>query len=407
MKSNWSSQLKRFANEGVAILNVITTFAHDVFANDASADNWVQLTPYGRFDNSQGMQEIRHEDAVACVENFKKMANAGTRIMGIPFYIGHPMHPSFSGKAGHSDTQAYGRVKSLEARPDGLFANVKWSTKGRELIANEAFHGHSVEWDMEKDTRQAIYRPVKVVSVGFTNNPNLPVRPITSANEKNMENLKAIAKSLGLPEDATETQIITAANEARTALASFTSINAALTTFGVKTVEELNEKLTLANQKVESTGTALATAQGSLTIANEKITELTNKNLTMTGELATVRINFANERKSRRTLVVDHLITTGRITGAEKTTVEATLANEGTFETEVDRMLKAEPKLKTNSVVHNLGQRNVQVANRQETIVRLVNERMEKTPWADYNAVWAQVCAENPAIVKQMESAAA
>jgi hypothetical protein len=68
----------------------------------------------------------------------------------------------------------------------GLFVRMKWNDDGARLIANESFHGHSVNWAAVPDGMEhatQVYRPVRVKSAGFTNEPNIPVRPASLANE--------------------------------------------------------------------------------------------------------------------------------------------------------------------------------------------------------------------------------
>ena len=60
-----------------------------------------------------------------------------------------------------------------------------WNDEGARLIANESFHGHSVNWAAcrsEWKTACRFIRPVRVKSAGFTNEPNIPVRPASLAN---------------------------------------------------------------------------------------------------------------------------------------------------------------------------------------------------------------------------------
>ena len=91
--------------------------------------------------------------------------------------------------------KAYGRIKKLEARDDGLWANVKFGEEGEKLIADEAFHGHSTNWFVrEESSRKGVWRPFELASVGFTNQPNIPVEPVTSANEKMAVRFKKLSK---------------------------------------------------------------------------------------------------------------------------------------------------------------------------------------------------------------------
>ncbi len=153
-------------------------------ANEAdSGTNWVMISPYGDWPHTGGMQRFQKSDANEIIADFNSPVGLLKRTlgMGIPFYKGHPDHPDF--KARYTDTAAYGRIKKMEARDDGLWGNVKWSTAGKQMVNEEQFHGHSVNWRVRKDA-QGNWRPFSIKSVGFTNEPNIAVPPITQANEQ-------------------------------------------------------------------------------------------------------------------------------------------------------------------------------------------------------------------------------
>ncbi len=183
--------------------------AHDsqtspIFSNEFKAegdDTMVQLSPYGRFPNVQGLQVFNAADAKAIASDF--VSNAKMAVgLGLPWYIGHPDHPLHKDR--YKDTAAYGRIKGLEAKADsacqacgafaansadcepcrehGLFAKVRFNEKGKKAIANEEFHGHSVNWRLRKVGGE--WHPFSLKSVGFTNEPNIPVPAIHSANEE-------------------------------------------------------------------------------------------------------------------------------------------------------------------------------------------------------------------------------
>lgn len=177
------------------------------FANEFKAegeDTLVQLSPFGRFPNVQGLQVFTPADAKGIAGDF--VANARMALgLGLPWYVGHPDHPLH--KERYKDTSAYGRIKSLEAKHDpacsicqafaansgdtepcrehGLFARVRFNEKGKKAIANEEFHGHSVNWRLRKVGNE--WHPFSLKSVGFTNEPNIPVPAILSANEVDAE----------------------------------------------------------------------------------------------------------------------------------------------------------------------------------------------------------------------------
>ena len=144
--------------------------------------NWIQISPYGDFPHTGGLQRFTKDDANSIIKDFNGPLSIlkKTLGMGIPIYVGHPDHADF--KAKYTDTKAYGRVKELQARDDGLWGNVKWSTAGKTMVNEEQFHGHSVNWRVRKDA-EGNWRPFAIKSIGFTNEPNIPVMPITHANE--------------------------------------------------------------------------------------------------------------------------------------------------------------------------------------------------------------------------------
>jgi len=310
----------------------------------ADADNWVILAPYGDHDNSVGLQRFRREDAENIVNEFKRLANLPTRLLGLPFYIGHPDHDAF--KARYTDTRAYGRIKQLKATETGLAANVKWSDAGRQLIESEAFHGHSVNWAMRKEGN--VWRPFRLKSVGFTNEPNIPVPPVTAANElpgdsttMNKTEILNWLKSQGieLPPEATDDQI-----------------KAALMQIGERLTSAANEATT----------------------AKARVTELTGQLTAAEARATAATTTAANERKERAKLLLDHAVTEGRLTAAERPALEAEFANEVAFDATVAKLAARTRRLHTQPVSAGLGQRNADTRSKLDQIQTAVNERMRK-----------------------------
>jgi hypothetical protein len=169
------------ANEG-QVIEFPNEFKVEKANESDPGSNWVMISPYGDWPHPGGLQRFRKEDANEIVKDFNGIVPKAMRMggMGIPFYIGHPDHPDF--KTRYTDTKAYGRIKELQARDDGLWGNVKWSSQGKNMVNEEMFHGHSVNWRVRKD-KDSNWRPYSIKSVGFTNEPNIAVPPITHANE--------------------------------------------------------------------------------------------------------------------------------------------------------------------------------------------------------------------------------
>ena len=176
--------IANFANAAATAMEAPTALFSNIFTavNEVDKLRWVNIAPYGDWPNAQGMQRVTKDDAQVIVNEFNSLMHTPQRLLGAPWYIGHPDHPAFNEK--YRDTKAYGRIKKLEAREDGLYAGVRFGDEGERLIADEAFHGHSVNWYLRQDKAdKTVWRPFRMKSVGFTNEPNIPVPTLTTANE--------------------------------------------------------------------------------------------------------------------------------------------------------------------------------------------------------------------------------
>lgn len=360
---------------------------HD-FANGAmdahGSNGWVLLAPYGNWPNADGLQKFDRPDAEAIVSNFHSVANTVARFMGLPWYVGHPDHPTFAAR--FKDTASKGRIKQLEVRDDGLWANVKWNEEGKKLIAEEAFHGHSVNWRVRRDG--AGWRPVSLKSVGFTNEPNIPVPPIMVANQKtNMNILQKLLKILGLADDAKDEQIEQVANAAAQKASVYQKI---LDVFGIQdeakraeaqkelanahkddglvkilgemagnlataiaNVAKLTGERDAANAKllkIEPAATKLPTVEQELTLAN--------------GKVSTLETTFANERKERIAILVANGMRDGKITAATKGQWEAEFAN--SFDATLTKLGTAPKILKTASDVSRHAAKNDGIRSAQD-----------------------------------------
>lgn len=389
---------KCFANENT---DTMDGFTFGLFSNEAKAgttENWVQISPYGSFKHIKGLQIFDRSDAEMICNQFHSASAIGVRVLGIPFYVGHPDVREFEAK--YPDRRAYGRIKTLEARDSGLFANVKWSQAGKDLIESEAYHGQSVNWRIKQNARGELH-PIFIKSVGFTNDPNIPVEPITAANEKqeNIMDKKLIAKALGLSEDSTEEQIITAANESQKNVIGYAAFKKVLTDAGVKT--EAEAIVTIANE-----------AKTSKEKLGSKETEAANEKQRADQEKARADkekeradkavTDFANERKARSTSLIAAAIKDARITPAEKAGYEAEFANEATFSAAESKLAAAKSKLPTESRTGSLRTTmSPQSLGKVETINEFVNEVQTKNPKLTHDQAWASAKKQRPELFEK------
>lgn len=139
------------------------------------------LTPYGDYKHTAGIQRIDRRCAKELAEAFNGPLRKLHRLWaGLPVYIGHPDDEEFAGKPGHKDTTRYGHISGLEAREDGLYAQIKWSKAGLRLVADETYRHLSPRW-VAAEQEKGIYRPIRLLSCGLTNSPNLPCPPLANS----------------------------------------------------------------------------------------------------------------------------------------------------------------------------------------------------------------------------------
>lgn len=430
----------------------------------ASKDNWVLLSPYGVFPNAVGDQHFTEEDAQAICNEFDSAPNTGVRTLGLPWYVGHPDHPAF--KSQHTDTSAKGRIKELEAREDGLWANVKWNDEGKALIANQSYHGHSTNWRMRKNA-QGQFHPFSLKSVGFTNEPGIPVPAITAANQKKepvmskeaqAANAKAkgpkltdyIAKLLGKPEiaaneddsDAISGMEGYAANAAKTAEdygklqqehGTLKAAHQVLSTMHDAVVKKYgccNEKgevalpadvVTAVNEtpfKLPEENIFLA-AVNEVTATHKALKAKDSELVAANSKISTMETDAANARKASDDALLGVLTVGGFITGDERKTYAADLAANEKRDATVKALLALKPKINVVSATGSLGHVSAAIveaqneaaakANKTEAIVEAVNQLQEEHfkkhgKKLDYMKAHQTVCRTRPELFTSSET---
>ena len=134
----------------------------------------VRIVEFGDHPHEKGLQRVNFDVARKLEDHFHSLAGLlRRRFGGLPVCGGHPDDPEYAGQPGHSDTRAHGWITELRARPDGLYGQIKWSKTGRELIDNANYKFFSPRWVMHP-VGEGIYEPVRLLSLGLTNTPNIP-----------------------------------------------------------------------------------------------------------------------------------------------------------------------------------------------------------------------------------------
>ena len=426
------------------------------------ADNWVQLSPFGDTHNVDAkgkkvIQRFGKSEAETICNQFASPLNKILQPLGVPWYIGHPDHARFKGKAGHTDTRAKGRIKSMEVRHDavcelcntkegspcrdhGLFAQVKWNHQGEEIIANEEFHGHSTNWGVARDKQpengMAVARPVYLKSVGFTNDPNILVAPITLANESEQDDVipEELANLAGVPEGETATMelvlsglkdrqeahlaevgLILLANaesapkedEAQTSFIGWVHELLGLdpketTTDQLRSHMEEKVKKAGVIDRVKKARTNVEAAHKSHEKAHEALHEqLANANAEAVQEV----------RKLAARVAVKALIRSGHIKAADESDKIEAFANAADLEAEIELLSNTTPVIKTKSATEGLGGKNPVMleSSRERTAAfeGLLAKRAEEFPNESFVESWNAVATSESGshLLSQMKPA--
>ena len=405
------------------------------------ADNWVQLSPFGDTHNVDAkgkkvIQRFGKSEAETICNQFASPLNKILQPLGVPWYIGHPDHARFKGKAGHTDTRAKGRIKSMEVRHDaacelcnakegspcrdhGLFAQVKWNHQGEEIIANEEFHGHSTNWGVARDKQpengMAVARPVYLKSVGFTNDPNILVAPITMANEKgDIEIPDELANMAGVSgEDVTMDQVIAGLQERNEAhLAELGLLM--LANAGENPPQEdsfigwvhellgLDPKTTTPDalrtnleEKVKKAGVIDRVKKARATVDAAHKSHM-KAHGALQEQLANAKTEgISAGRKIAAQVGVKALIRSGHIKAADEAAQIEALANSDDLDAEIERLANAKPVVKTKSDTQGLGGKNpVMLENSRERTAAfegLLAKRAEEFPNESFQDSWNAV----------------
>lgn len=102
--------------------------------------------------------------------------------------------------------------QSLELRDGALWVQVAWTQKGRDAVASREYRYISPVFEYESESR----RILRLLSAGLTNRPNLRLQALNHQQETVMED--RLRPALGLPQEATEEQVLSALNTLNTQL---------------------------------------------------------------------------------------------------------------------------------------------------------------------------------------------
>ena len=132
----------------------------------------VQLSPFGEFvlhDGGKMNGKVQH-----CTREAFEAMVANWKAAGSPDILVDVDHASATGVS----TEAAAWAKNLRVDDTGLCADFELTPKGKELIGGKQYRFVSPGWTLAADGT-----PLALCSVGLTNTPNLPVKPVVNADD--------------------------------------------------------------------------------------------------------------------------------------------------------------------------------------------------------------------------------
>ncbi len=250
--------------------------------DSAEVPEWVHLLPAlaGDVQTYDGRGPYKLADMQALI------AASMQAERGMPIDENHATDMAMMNGAG---APARGWIKELQTRADGLWGRVEWTRAGKELLADRAYRGLSPVFNHLPDNTIT-----RVLRASLTNKPNL--KGLVSLNTETTMNMAAIAKALGLGDDATEEAILAAIGKMKKP--DDTAMQSALAEIGtVLGVEGGDPTAVLAAARATKLG------DGALTAMQAELTRVTTQLTSMQTEGAT----------TRATTFVDGEIVKGRV----------------------------------------------------------------------------------------------
>jgi phage I-like protein len=166
-------------------------------AADGSAPEWINLLPAGKIETQDGRGPYSVADMAALAT--QSLAAAGGKL---PVDENHAT--DFAAPQGRP-SPALGWIVELQARTDGLWGRVTWSTAGKTLFAEQAYRGISPVFEHDKSNRV-----LRVLRASLTNTPNLRGLTALHTQGTTMDLMAKLRALLGLKEDAEDDEVFSA-----------------------------------------------------------------------------------------------------------------------------------------------------------------------------------------------------
>lgn len=173
-------------------------FAMALNAVDATAPDWVQLTPPGPRILGRDGRWWTLTDPAAVAARFNPAKEPQIDIE----------HSSQLQAPQGLPAPAVGWIKEIAVRDGALWGRVEWTSVGATLVADRAYRYLSPGFHFDLATGEI----VEIVCAGLTNTPNLELAALNAAQSETCDMDKAVLEALGLAATATTAEALVAIN---------------------------------------------------------------------------------------------------------------------------------------------------------------------------------------------------
>ncbi|MGY5789061.1 phage protease len=203
---------------GITAAPITSLSAVDATPVEGVVGNWIKLMPAGTFSGRTGRGPFVAGDQKGMAEIITRSLKRAGETELVVDYDHQTVFSAVPGVGGRAP--AAGWIKELEARPDGIWGRVEWTAAAARAIRTGEYRYISPTFFAETPTAGQVNF---LHSAALTNAPDLDLAAIAASAFPSTEtetDMKSIAKALGLPEDASEADILTALNALATSNAA-------------------------------------------------------------------------------------------------------------------------------------------------------------------------------------------
>jgi phage I-like protein len=191
-------------------VHAVALTAVDASAVEGAAGNWIMLMPAGVFSGRTGRGPF---DTGGVAEMTAIIERTLQRAGGTEIVVDYDHQTIFAAIPGVGGTaRAAGWIKEFDIRDDGLWGRVEWTANAASAIRAGEYRYISPTFYAPKETGKVLL----LLSAALTNTPDLDLAVVAASallpTETETTDMKSIAKALGLPEDASEAEILIAMN---------------------------------------------------------------------------------------------------------------------------------------------------------------------------------------------------